>query len=235
MRQPAADVGDRIDDVLAVGLQSHGEVAAAHGVEPWPGGHHLLGRLDADLAPFVDQPGADDLVGLVDVAVEELERQVLLPRFLEQPPGLGARLLDVGPVADQLLQLLLGCGQRRAGEDDAADGLYDGDLRQRLRALPLVDGQEQGLAHAHVVERLLLVIGRHHVAAVPVALLHRDLVAEFLLQLVARRRRQSPEFHGGAVGANGIRAHGLLGREDRHEAIEVGLARVIDSRGCGHP
>ena len=153
--------------------------------------------------------------------------EVLLPRLLQQASRLGARLLDIGPVADHLLQLLLGRGQRRAGEDDAADRLDDGDLRQRLRALPLVDRQEQRLAHAHVVERLLLVVGRHHVAAVPVALLHRDLVAELLHQLVARRRRQRPEFQRGAVGADRVDAHRLLGREDRHEAVEVGLARVI--------
>ena len=98
---------------------------------------------------------------------------------------------------------------------------------KRRRALPLVDGEEQGLAHAHVVERLLLVIGGHHVAAVPVALLHRDLVAELLHQLIARRGRQRPEFQGRAVGADGVGAHRLFGREDGHEAVEVGLARVI--------
>ena len=55
----------------------------------------------------------------------------------------------------------------------------------------------------------------------------RDLVAELLHQLIARRGRQRPEFQGGAVGADGVGAHRLLGRENRHETVEVGLARMI--------
>src|SRR5262249_9583197 len=100
------------------------------------------------------------------------------------------RFLDVGPEADHPLQLIPRRGQWRTGEDDTADRLDDGNLRQRLRALPLVDGQKQSLAYSHIVERLLLVIGRQHITAVPVAFLHADLVAEFLDELIARRWRQ---------------------------------------------
>src|SRR5262245_3090027 len=83
VRQPAADIGNRVDDVLAVGLQRHVELTTAHTVEPWACRNHLLGRLDADLAPFIDQPGTNNLVGLVHVAIEELERQVLLTRLFQ--------------------------------------------------------------------------------------------------------------------------------------------------------
>src|SRR2546426_5038402 len=54
-------------------FRSHVEIAAAHVVEPGSGRHHLLGHLEADLAPFVDDKGADVFIGLVDIAVEHLE------------------------------------------------------------------------------------------------------------------------------------------------------------------
>ena len=44
--------------------------------------------------------------------------------------------------------------------------------------------------------------------------LHRDLVAELLDQLVARRRRHAAELGRGAVGADGVDADRLLGGED---------------------
>ena len=100
------------------------EVAAAQRLVERAGRQHPLRHLEADLAPLVDHPGGDVFVGLVDVAVHQLEAQALGAGLLQQPPRLGARLLDVGPEAGDLLQLLLGRGQRRAGEDDAADGVH---------------------------------------------------------------------------------------------------------------
>ena len=75
-------VQHRVDHAVAVGLDHDVEVAGcasprSHG----PVGTHLLRRLHADLAPFVDQPGADVFVGLIDVAVEQLEPQPLLARL----------------------------------------------------------------------------------------------------------------------------------------------------------
>ena len=166
-------------------------------------------------------------VGLVDVAVQQLEAEPLGAGLLQQPLRLGARLLDVGPEPGDLLQLLLGRGQRRAGEDDAADRMHVGDLGQRRRAVPAVDRQGQRAAHPHVVERLLLVVGRDDVAAVPVALLHRDLVAELLDELVARRGRQAAELDRRAVGADRVDADRLLGGEDADEAVEIGQALVV--------
>ena len=75
---------------------------------PRAGRQHPLRHLEADLAPFVDQPGADIFVGLVDVAVQQLEAEALGAGLLQQPLGFGPRLLDVGPVPGELLQLVLG-------------------------------------------------------------------------------------------------------------------------------
>ncbi len=110
MRQVFGAVEQRIDDVLAIAVHHRLEIAVAHGLAEGAGLQHPLGHLDPDLAPLVDDPQPVELVGLVDIAVEQLEGQVLLPGFLEQPSCLGARLLDIGPKAGQLLQLCLGRG-----------------------------------------------------------------------------------------------------------------------------
>ncbi len=39
-------------------------------------------HFQAELAPFVNEPGANDLIGLIDVAIEEVKLQVLLARRL---------------------------------------------------------------------------------------------------------------------------------------------------------
>ena len=158
MRQIFADIGERVDDVLAVALGGHVEIAGALRLEPRAGRQHPLGDLDADLAPIVDGPDAVIFVGLVGRAVEQLEAEVLLPGFLQQPPGLGPRLLDIRPVAGDLLELLLARRQRRAGEGDAADGVDHRDLGQLGRGAPAVERQGQGAAHPRIVERLALVV-----------------------------------------------------------------------------
>ncbi len=105
--------------------------------------------------------------------------------------------------------------------------MHVGDFRQGRGAVPLVDRQGQGSADPHVVERLLLVIRRDHVHAVPVAGLDGDLVAEFLHQLIACRRRQPAKLHRRSVGANGIDADRLLVGENAGEPIEIGQALVV--------
>src|SRR5579884_2311480 len=127
-RQQLLNVHQRVYDAVAGRFDDDVEIALAHRVEPWAGRHDLLRHMQPDLAPLVDDPGRDILVGLIHVAVEQLERQTLGAGFFEQPPRLGARLLDVGPITRELLQLFLGRRQRRAGVDDAADGLHDSDL-----------------------------------------------------------------------------------------------------------
>src|SRR3546814_1413554 len=80
--------------------------------------------IEADLPEVVYQPGADDLVGLVDTAiVQHVGFAQIDAGLLEQLPGFGAGFLDVRPVARQLLELLLRRRQRMAREGDAADRL----------------------------------------------------------------------------------------------------------------
>src|SRR5712691_10795071 len=45
--------------------------------------------------PFIDQPSADIFIGLVDVAVQQLEAEPLGAGLFQQPFCFGARLLDV--------------------------------------------------------------------------------------------------------------------------------------------
>ena len=73
----------------------------------------------------------------------------------------------------------------------------------------------------------LLWFGVISVAAVPVALLHRDLVAERVDQLVARRRRQAAELDRRAVGADRVDPDRLLVGEDADEAVEIGQSLVV--------
>src|SRR5215475_8618928 len=90
VRQPTADVSDRIDDVLAIGLQRYGEVAAAHGIKPRARRNHPLCRLNTDLTPFINQPGANQFVGLIHISIEEFESEAFLPGLLEQAARLSA-------------------------------------------------------------------------------------------------------------------------------------------------
>src|SRR4029077_2764074 len=140
MRQVFADIGDRDVDVLAIALGADIEIAAAQRLEPRPGRQYPLGYVQSDLAPLVDDPDSIIFIGLIDVAVEQFEAEPLGSGFFEQAPRLAPRLLDIGPVTGDLLELLLGRGERRAWEGDAADRMYDRDLGQLRRAAPAVDG-----------------------------------------------------------------------------------------------
>src|SRR5258708_12127044 len=88
-------------------------------------------------------------------------------------------------------------------------------------------GQGEPPPDPDVVERLLLVIGRDHIAAVPVAALHDDLVAQLMLELIARRGRQAAELSGRPVAPDGIDADRLLGRIDGSKPLTIVLPRVI--------
>src|SRR5215203_990458 len=127
MRQVFADIRERIDDVLAVSFSRYREVAVAHRLEPRAGRQYALGDVEADLAPLVDGPDAVILVRLIDRTVVQLEAEPLGPGLLQQTARLSPRLLDIGPVAGELLQLFLGGGERRAGEGNPADGTHDRD------------------------------------------------------------------------------------------------------------
>src|SRR5436190_14480902 len=177
MRQVFADIGERVDDVLAVPFGGDVEVAVAHRLKPRAGRLHALGHLEADFAPLIDHPDAVIFVRLIRRAVEQLEAQILGARLLQQPLRLGTRFLDIGPIAGELLQLLFVRGERRTGKGDATYGTDNRHLGEIRRAAPAVDRQSQRAPHADVVERLSLVVWSQDPAAIPVAGLYRDLVA----------------------------------------------------------
>src|SRR5436190_5954352 len=120
-------------------------------------------------------------VPLVDIAVEQLEGQVLRAGFFQQPPCLGPRLLDIRPEAGNLLQFLLGRSQWRSGKANAANRLHHRDLRQRRRPAPAVDRQGQRAAHPYVIERFPFVVRGDQVAAIPVAFLNGTLGGDIVI------------------------------------------------------
>src|SRR5260221_1224629 len=93
--------------------------------------------------------------------------------------------------------------------------------------MPAVDRQGQRTADADVVERLALVVRGGNQRAVPVALLHRDLVSERADQFVARRWRQTTELDRGAVAPDRIKASGLFRCQDPDYAVEIRQARMV--------
>ena len=150
-----------------------------------------------------------------------------MTRFLEQSLGLGTRLLNVGAVTGELHQLFFRRRERMVGEHDATDRLDDRDLGQVRRTAPTIDRKAQSLTHAHVVERLALMVRRHDEDAVPVALLNRDVLAEGGNEIVTALRWEAAELDGCLITANGLDAQRLGLREDRLETVEVGLALVV--------
>ena len=114
-----------------------------------------------------------------------------------------------------------------SGEHDPAHRLHDGDLREVLRPAPAVDRKGQRAAHPRVAVGLAGVVRGEEQRAVPVALLHRDLVAERVHEVVARLRREAPELDGGPVAADGLDAHRHLLGDDRLEPVEVRLPLAV--------
>src|SRR5215471_15461816 len=87
--------------------------------------------------------------------------------------------------------------------------------------MPAVDRQRQRAAHPGIVKRLFLVVRGYQIAAIPVALLHRDFAVERALEFVARRRRKAAELDRGAVGAYRVEPHRLLVGIDRRKAVKI--------------
>jgi len=58
-RQIFLDIDHRVDDALAVALQRHIEIAAAHRRVPWADRRDALPHIEAHLAPLIDQPATE--------------------------------------------------------------------------------------------------------------------------------------------------------------------------------
>ena len=93
--------------------------------------------------------------------------------------------------------------------------------------MPAVDRQRQGTAHSDIVERLPRVVRGDHGAAIPVAFLHGDLVAQRSHKLVARRRRKAAEFDRRPVGFDRSDPDRLLVGENADEAIQIRQSRSV--------
>ena len=93
--------------------------------------------------------------------------------------------------------------------------------------MPAVDRQRQGAAHPDIVERLPRVVRRDQGAAIPVALLHGDLVAQRRDKFVARRRRKAAELDRRPVGLDRGHPDRLLVGENADEAVQIGQSRAV--------
>src|SRR3954452_22032270 len=227
MRQVLCAIEQRVDNVLTIAVERRFELAAAQRLAKRPSRHHPLSYLYADLAPLVDDPKRIELVGLIDIAVEQLKGQPLGACFLQQPPRLGPRLFYVRPVVGQLLQFCSGRGQWRSGKRHAADRLHDRDPRQPRRAVPAVDSQGQRAAHPYIVEWLPLVVRGDQVSAVPVTLLNGELAAERGSKLVARCGRKTAELDRRPVAADRADPDRLLVGEDAGKTVEIRQSLVV--------
>jgi hypothetical protein len=87
------------------------------------------------------------LLGLVDIAVQQLKAEPFGAGVLQETLRLRTRLLDVGRKPGDLLQLFLGRAERRAGKDDSANRMHVSDPGEPRRAMPAVDRQGQRAAH----------------------------------------------------------------------------------------
>ena len=132
------------------------------------------------------------------------------------------------PEARHLLELALGQRPLRARPEGPAHVLDQRHLAHRLRSAPPVDGEREGTAHAHVVERLALDVEGQEDVGHPRALLHRDLVLHGLEQLVALLRRAAAELRVVLAAAQAAH-HRVAAHEQRLVAVEVGavLAEVL--------
>src|SRR5215467_769590 len=96
MRKIFSDIGERINDVLAVTLGSDFEIAAAQRIEPRPGRQHPLSYVQSDLAPLVDGPDSVVFIRLIDVAVQKLKAEPFSTCFLSRRLASARQLLMSG-------------------------------------------------------------------------------------------------------------------------------------------
>src|SRR5712691_5091077 len=213
-----------LDHVAALGVHGDLEVPTAQIGEPLGRLGDLLPHAEADLPPLVDEPDPERLVRHGDPAILEREREALRdPGFLQEPPRLRPRLVDVGPVRGQLLQLGRRSRQRPPRYLAARHRLHDRDLRKRLRALIAVKREREGTAAPLVVERLLLVVHGGEQDAIPGALLHRDPGAQGGDETVAFRRREAAELNVGALAPDRRDLGRGVPDEERPVSVQIGL------------
>ena len=93
--------------------------------------------------------------------------------------------------------------------------------------MPAIDRQGQSAADAGVVKRLALVVRGYQSAAIPIALLHRDLVAECCDELVARGGWEAAKLDCSAIAADCADPKRLLVGENAGKPVKVGESFVV--------
>src|SRR5690606_11475929 len=88
-------------------------------------------------------------------------------------------------------------------------------------------GERKGAPHAHIVERLALVVRRCDQQAVPVAFLDGDVLAQSRHEIVTAARWQATELDGSLIAANGLDAERLGLGENGLDAIQIGLSLMM--------
>src|SRR6266404_2781486 len=140
-RQVPLHIEQWVDHTVAIAVHDGIEIAVPHRLEPGTRRQDALRDVEPDLAPLIDHPGRVILVGLVDVAIHQLEGEPLGAGLLQESLRLRPRFVDVGPEPGHLFQLCLVRCQRRARESDAADSPHIGNSGKLWRAMPAVNGQ----------------------------------------------------------------------------------------------
>ena len=176
-----------------------------------------------DLAPLVDQEHADRRIRHRDVAVGQLEGQILGSGLLQQFARLVARGVDIARKPRQLDQIRFAGREVVTRAQQPADVPHQRDFLQRLCAAPAIDRQRERAAHARIVERLFLGVEAHHQAASPRRFDHHRLVAKRLHQAIPVGRRMAAEFRQHLARGQCVH-HRRAAHEYCAIAIEVRLA-----------
>src|SRR5262249_13675176 len=113
---------------------------------------------------------------LIDVAVHQPKFEVGMARLLQKPLGLRSRFLDVAREARHLFQFTCGYRPGRPRTEGPPHPLDEGNLAQRRRPAPPIDGKCEGAAHTHIVKRLVLDIETKEDSGHPRPLLNRELI-----------------------------------------------------------
>src|SRR5215470_9110805 len=87
--------------------------------------------------------------------------------------------------------------------------------------MPAVNRQGQSPPYPDIVKRLSGVVQRDQVAAIPIALLNRQLITQGRLQLVPRRWWKAAKLDRRPVAANGAHPHRLLISKNSGKAVEI--------------
>jgi len=203
------------------------EITAPQSLQVGAGRDHPLRNLEPDLAPFVDEPGADKLVGLVDPAVQQLETQPIGSSLLQETLWLRLAISRCRPEPGPPVAAPPWSPLAESREKQCRRRYAHWRSSIARAPVPAVDRPTQRAPHPGVVKRFFLWFGCTKLPAIPVALLHRDFVTERLDDLVAGRGWQSAELYSRPIAANSLDPHRLFIGENAGKTVEIRKAFAI--------